>query len=61
MTRRDLPDRESLVLVLHQLAHAYQHSDDESRSFHEWIVDDLVLPLLRQVAGTTDEGTSPTP
>lgn len=34
---------------------------DGAPSLLEHLVDDLVLPLLRQAAGLTDEGTSPTP
>lgn len=54
-----VPDRESLVLALQQVDYEYQRSHDESRSYHEWLVDDLVLPLLHQVSNVTDAGTSP--
>lgn len=45
------PDRESLVLALMQVAREYERSDDASRSYHEWIVDDVILPLLSQLGG----------
>jgi hypothetical protein len=65
-----VPDRESLILALMVCQHEWEEGDvDGSPSLLEHLVDDMVLPLLRNVASLTetttvalpdDEGASPT-
>lgn len=51
-----LPSRDALLLALDGVAYEYRNSDDESRSFNEWVVDGLVLPLLRSLNHASDGG-----
>lgn len=57
VTKREVPDRESLVLAC-QAAAAWR--PDEGTSVMEVVVDEVIMPLLRRLTADDDEpGTSP--
>lgn len=52
---RRLPHREDLVLALMAETQDYENDDDdETRSYLEYLVDGVVLPLLRRYNGDSD-------